>query len=142
MSFTTPMHVRSGPTLPLAAMVDILFLLLVFFLTIASLHEQDRLIEVSLPGPAGADSSTSRTPIIVTISADGGTYLGDEEYALQELQQRLATHAAQFPDERVDLRGDRACSHGDVMAVLRAVRSAGLRNVGIHLHSPSPDGSD
>lgn len=139
MSFTTPTHVRTGPTLPLAAMVDILFLLLVFFMTVASMHEQDRLIEVTLPGPAGEGTSTSHTPIIVTVSAEGRTYLGDQEYSLGELKQRLAAHAANFPDERVDLRGDLACTHGNIMAVLSAVRSAGLANVGLHMHPPTAD---
>ncbi len=132
MSFTAPVNSRSGPVLPLAAMVDILFLLLIFFMTAAAFRDQDRVIEVTLPGTQTNDEGPATTPIVVTVDAEGRTYLGDRAYGLDELRARLARRAQDYPEEWVDIRGDTACEHGKIINVLDTVRAAGLYNVRMH----------
>ena len=99
MSFTAPVNSRSGPVLPLAAMVDILFLLLIFFMTAAAFRDQDRVIEVVLPGTLTDDEGPGTTPIVVTVDAEGRTFLGDRAYGLEELRARLAQRAETYPDD-------------------------------------------
>jgi biopolymer transport protein ExbD len=132
MSFIAPTRQRSGPLLPMAAMVDILFLLLVFFMTISSMREQDRVIEVVLPGTQTDQPGAMVTPIIITVDAEGRTHIADQLYPLDVLGERLQQRAAEYPDEPVDIRGDANCTHGRIISVLDTVRAAGLRNVRIH----------
>ena len=132
MSFAASTRSRSSPVLPMAAMVDILFLLLVFFITASSLRDHDRVIEVTLPGTETDQPGPPTTPIIITIDAEGRTSIGGQTYPLAELREKLVRRAEQYPDEPVDLRGDARCDHGTIIAVLDTVRAAGLYNVRLH----------
>ena len=132
MSFTAPTRLRSAPILPLAAMVDILFLLLVFFMTAAAFRDQDRIIEVSLPGTASTLAPETVAPLIISVDAEGRTYIGDQAYDLEELEARLRKLASRHPDLPVGIRGDQQCPHGRIVRVLDAVRVAGLPNASIH----------
>lgn len=132
MSFTAPIRVRTAPTLPLAAMVDILFLLLVFFLTAAAFREQDRVIEVVLPGTETDLRVEPATPIVITVDAEGRTFIGDRSYTLDELTNKLAVRASQYPDEWIDIRGDAKATHGRIVRVLDMITATGLHNVRMH----------
>ncbi len=132
MSFAASARSRSGPVLPMAAMVDILFLLLVFFVTASSLRDHDRVIEVTLPGTETDLPGATSTPIIITVDAEGRTSIGGQVFALAELQQKLTRRAELYPDEPVDLRGDSRCDWGTIMSVFDTVRAAGMVNVRLH----------
>ena len=132
MSFTAPSRSRSSPILPLAAMVDIMFLLLVFFMTAAAFRDQDRIIEVSLPGTETDLAGAVAPPIIVTVDADGRTYIADIALELQELHKKLTELAKDYPDQWIDVRGDTKCEHGKIISVLDTIRGAGLQHVRMH----------
>lgn len=132
MSFAASTRPRSGPVVPMAAMVDILFLLLVFFVTASSLRDHDRVIEVTLPGTETDQSGSGSTPIIITVDAEGRTSIGGQVFTLAELRKKLSQRAEKYPDDPVDLRGDTRCDFGTMISVFDAVRAAGMRHVNIH----------
>lgn len=128
MSFSAPTRERVGPVLPLAGMVDILFLLLVFFMTVSAFREQDTQIEVALPGQESSAAVASPSQIVITITADNEIYMGERSYTLDDLRATLGELARQFPDESVLIRGDESSSHGLNVRVLDLARAAGLRH--------------
>ena len=131
MSFASESRERSKPELPLSAMVDILFLLLVFFMTVSVFRENERQIDVSLPATDSAESASSKTQIIITITSDGGIFIGDRAYNFESLRTTLTRLAEQFPDESVVIRGDKTSQFGLAVRVLDTAYSCGLRNVNI-----------
>ena len=54
MSFATQTRERSAPVLPLAGMVDVLFLLLIFFMTASVFRDAELAVEVALPDSQSA----------------------------------------------------------------------------------------
>ena len=132
MSFTAELHLRSRPVLPLAPMVDVLFLLLIFFMTAAVFREQELQIDIALPTAETAHpGDTLANQIIINLTADDGIYLGSRQMTLPILTQTLAELAEDFPDEAVVIRGDQASSFGLAVRVMDAAQKAGMSNVSV-----------
>lgn len=129
MSFSDSSRIRVTPALPLTSMVDILFLLLIFFLTASVFRDQDRQIDVALPATHSSTTGGSRTQIVITITADGQTYMGDRAYEPQALRQVLGELAKQYPDESVVIRADQNSLTGAAVRVMDIVYASGLRQV-------------
>ena len=89
MSFATPSRERTRPAVPLAAMIDVLFLLLIFFMTASVFREQDQLIDVDLPEAETATGVPSPTQITITIDPQDQIFIGEHRYTLSELRQTL-----------------------------------------------------
>lgn len=129
MSFAAPMRERSRPVLPLAAMVDILFLLLIFFMTVSVFREQDIYVEVSPPAVESGRPGTGGSAIIITVNGDGDVFIGDRRFDLPTLRTALNQLSQQFANEAVYIRGDESATHGRVMQVKDTVFEAGFANV-------------
>ena len=137
MSFTAPTRERSGPMLSLAGMVDIMFLLLVFFMTTSVFREKDQLIDVALPAAEAGTSAASATRIVITITADDEIYIGEKRYTVAALRRTLRQLAAQFPEESVVIRGDRGSRLQTAVSVMDIVYGAHLTNVALGTNQPS-----
>ena len=131
MSFSSESTGRSQPILPMAGMVYMLFLLLVFFMTVSVFREQDKQIDISLPGTQTATAAKSKTPIIVTVTEKGDVYIGDRQYQMTALQTIMIKLAQQFPNETVVVRGDKGAPFGLAVQVMDVARAAGLNNISI-----------
>lgn len=129
MSFAAPMRERSRPVLPLAAMVDILFLLLIFFMTVSVFREQDVYVEVAPPAIESGQPGTGGSAIIITVTGDGDIYIGDRRFTLPELRAALNDLSQQFANEPVYIRGDESATHGRVMQVKDTIFESGFTNV-------------
>ncbi len=131
MSFASESRDRARPVVPLAAMVDIMFLLLVVFMTASYYREQDQLIDVSLPATETDEPQAGKAPIIITVKADGSIYVGEGKYTLESLYATLSELAAQLDDESVVIRGDQTSDLGRTVQVLDICRKAGIRDVSL-----------
>ncbi len=126
MSFAAPTRDRTGPVLPLAGMVDILFLLLVFFITTSSLRAQEALIEIDppvtdAPGVGGAPG------LVITATAENELMLNGQIMEPAAIAQRLKELAPLYADPVVTYRGDTASDLGLFAAVRDMADDAGLR---------------
>lgn len=128
MSFTASNRERREPAVPLAGFIDILFLLLVFFMTASVFRQKEQQIDVSLPSANETTSAGDRTQIVITIKADGSLFMTGATYDLSGLREKLMELATQFPNEAVVIRGDRTASYGQVVQVLDAVKAAKLKH--------------
>ncbi len=140
MSFTADTRDRTRPLLPLAAMVDVLFLLLIFFMTASVFREAELRLDVELPTAETAEpGSSAATHILLSVREDGRVFLGERETPLSELKGRLAALAEQFPEETVIVRGDRDASYGLAVRVMDLAQQAGLRNVSLAAVRPAEE---
>ncbi|MFP4143954.1 MAG: ExbD/TolR family protein [Phycisphaeraceae bacterium] len=130
MSFASETRERARPVLPLASMLDILFLLLIFFMTASSFRDQELQVDVQLPAAESAQvGGAAVRQIVVTIQEDGSLYLGRSQVAsLAELQMKLAELAEVTPEDAVVIRGDQGSDLGLAVQVLDVARRAGFRD--------------
>jgi biopolymer transport protein ExbD len=114
----------------MAPMVDMVFLLLVFFMCVSSLAQAERAMPVELP-----DSTASKVPedladrATISILADGSFYLGAEPADDQALGDRLRRAMATNPKTRLHVRADGGVRFEVIRRVLRVCAEAGAYDV-------------
>lgn len=132
MSFATQTRERSAPVLPLAGMVDVLFLLLIFFMTASVFRDAELAVEVALPDSQSALSEVGPgTQVVITVDAEDRVFLGEREVPLSQLPGLLDDLATVVEKDSVVVRGDRGASYGVPFAVLDMVKLAGLGDVSL-----------
>ena len=138
MSFTSETRERSRPVLPLAGMVDILFLLLVFFVTASTLREQEAAIPLDLtPAKSAEAQAAAGTHTIISIKGDGRIHWsGGPAISLDALKTKLTQLVDISPKETIVIRGDKASNYGTFIRVLDLAKQAGVADVRVAAAKP------
>jgi biopolymer transport protein ExbD len=120
------------PSVNLTSMIDVVFLLIIFFMVATKFTERERDIDLQLPEVAIASALTSAPKQrVVTVKKTGQITLDGEEVSLPGLIQRLAAARSEYPNTSVVIRGDAACAFQDVAATLAACKDAKITELGI-----------
>ncbi len=118
-----------GMGIVLAPMIDIVFLLLIFFMVSTTFVMQPGL-QITLPR-AAAETEVEPDRWVVTITAEREIYLNKEGYTLDGLKKTFTRD----PRPMV-LRADRSVPHGLIVSVLDRARTAGIEVVDISTRPP------
>lgn len=118
--------------LNMTPMIDIVFLLLIFFMVTTTFMNEEQRIDVELPR-AESPGVAIEVPdaISLTIEEDGTVYFQGEAIAHDELLNLLRQTAQHDPETPVTIRGHRAARHEAVVGVMDACGLAGLANLAI-----------
>jgi biopolymer transport protein ExbD len=120
-----------SPELNLTSLIDVLFLLIIFFMVATKFDELERNIQVAVPQVSQADGANPPPrPMVVGVAADGRLELDGKAILLEELTARLAA-ARGNGDPSVIIRGDAQCPFQNIAAALAACREAGISELGI-----------
>ena len=129
MSFSRP-EIPQRRAMPLTSLIDLLFILLIFFVVTASFRQEERQVDVNLAATeSGVPGEPSKTQIVINVKADGAIMLGYRQLQPEELRATLRELVARYPAEHVIVRGDKAATYDRVLAVVDAARAAGVRNI-------------
>ena len=138
MGFASESRERTRPVLPLAGMVDVLFLLLIFFMTTSLYRERETQIPIDLPTAENAEPSTANvTKIVINFDGTGQVFLGHRPMTLEELGATLRELAQEFPDESVEIRGDQAGQYGLLIKLMDLSRDANLTDIRLSAARPA-----
>ncbi|MFH1266029.1 MAG: biopolymer transporter ExbD [Planctomycetota bacterium] len=125
-------HLDEQPTLNLTPMIDIVFLLIIFFMVGTKFSELERKIGLRVPEVSGAEALTAAPePRVVNVYRDGSITLDREPVTLEKLTHSLATARSQYADLGVLVRGDGGGQFQRVAEVLNACKQADVRELGI-----------
>lgn len=113
-------------------MIDVVFLLIIFFMVATKFSEMERDIELELPEVAAAQALTSAPKQrVVSVHDDGQLALDKEAVSLEELTQQLAVAHSEYPELSVVIRGDASCAFQHVAGALAACKEANITDLGI-----------
>ncbi|MBI4342673.1 MAG: biopolymer transporter ExbD [Candidatus Omnitrophica bacterium] len=122
------------PRVEMVPLIDMFFLLLVFFIFgVFSLTMQQGIL-VELPEAATA-AATRNEALTVSLDASGGLFLNHAPVSLAALPAQLAAARGRLKDPVVVINADRAVSHGAVVSVLDVVRQTGLQRVSFQVET-------
>lgn len=126
--------------LNLTPMIDVVFLLVIFFMTATQFAEVERAVELQLPevGADGSSVAAVEEPRIVGVSAEGVITLDDQPRTPEELTADLnAARAASTSPEgpQVLIHGDARCPFQQVAVALAACREARISDVGVSVEA-------
>jgi biopolymer transport protein ExbD len=125
-------HHDEIPALNLTSMIDVLFLLIIFFMVATKFDEFERNIDVVIPQvTAAGETSPPAQPLVETVFAEGRLELDGNAVSTDELTGRLAAARGQLGDPSVIIRGDAACPFQHVASALAACRQANISELGI-----------
>ncbi|MBW1914872.1 MAG: biopolymer transporter ExbD [Deltaproteobacteria bacterium] len=111
-------------------LIDIVFLLLVFFIYAMLSMAVHRGLPVSLPSSSQAEIDKSLT-LSVTINADGSIYLDDKKIELKTLANSLMSLAVGRDNSGVLLFADKNVSYQNLFQVMDQIRMAGITRVSL-----------
>jgi len=77
-------------------------------------------------------------PLTVSIDAEGVVFLQELKVELADLVPKLQAVAAERPDLRIFVRGDKSVAYGLVMQVMGTINAAGFGEVGLVTELPTP----
>ena len=125
----TPKYRSRAPQLALTSMLDVIFLLLCFFVTASVFSQWESEISIQLPAAKTADDP-DRLPgeIIANVNKEGEVTVNGTRLELADLTVRLERIARFYPGQAVIIRADRETSYGNLVKVVDACRSAGVWN--------------
>lgn len=118
------------PTINLTSLIDIVFLLLIFFMVSTRFIDETRL-SLTLPTASQAASAARDTPIEVIVDARNRYYVDGAAVSPKRLAVALRIHHAQYPDRSLVLRADGQASHQAVVRVLDVAAAQGFETVDI-----------
>jgi biopolymer transport protein ExbD len=122
----TPVH----PGIQLAPLVDVLLLLLIFFLMTWNAARSENELDVKVPKASTAKEKTAPIgDVVVNVKADGNVVVNRRTLAAAELQELLKNLAQLNPEQAVVIRGDEAGAYKNIINVLDICTSAGITNV-------------
>jgi biopolymer transport protein ExbD len=125
-------HLDEQPTLNLTPMIDIVFLLIIFFMVGTKFTELERKIGVRVPEVADHGALTAAPDRrVVNVHRDGRITLDREEVTLEQLTDQLASARSQYEDLGVIIRGDRDSNYQFAVSVFNACYRAGVRDLGM-----------
>jgi biopolymer transport protein ExbD len=114
----------------LAPMIDIVFLLLIFFIVTWQFTKSETELSVSVPtAQEGADPVRQMSEIVINILGDGTIRVEGSTVDLPQLLEKLATIAAAFENQPVRIRGDGAVEYQRIVEVIDTCQKAGIWNI-------------
>lgn len=130
-----PLKTSSSEELPsvnLTPMIDVVFLLIIFFMVGTQFAQKEQQIGLRLPGVGQLQAMVAPPDRReVAVSADGTITLDGQVFTADQLTSQLANMRAQYPDLRVVVRADGQAQHQYVAAVYGAVNRAGIADMSI-----------
>ena len=128
-----PSNVRSGELgFNMTPMIDVVFLLIIFFLVSSHLAKQEAQMELPLPVAESGEKQTESESRRLTLNVlqDGSMLLAGRPVSRNELQQRLATaKRTEGSEVEIRIRSDRNVAYRHVEPIMLSCARAGIWNV-------------
>ena len=123
---------EEGAVLNLTSMIDVVFLLIIFFMVSTTFMNMEKEMDLNLPEAAsGRTEEMEQDEIIINVMADGRMKVGDKFYDLNGLIERLKQVALSDPDTPVTIRGDRDTVFQNAVRAMDACGQANLHRISV-----------
>ena len=118
------------PEVQFTSLIDVVFLLLCFFITTSVFSQWEYEVDIVLP-TAQSGKMPDRLPgeVIINLTREGRIVLNQRQLNPPQLMDRLARLARYFPGQPVVLRADRQTPYADVLGVIDICRQADIWNI-------------
>lgn len=131
-----PAEVPEEAKFAMAPMIDMVFLLLVFFMCASHLTSQ-RVLPIEIPtATRGVVPRDRPDRWVVNILQDGSVYSGDRPVSVEQLKDLVVTRLRDEPQTRVYVRADAMTPHREIRRVMNAMASAGVDDFIFGVYNP------
>lgn len=121
-------HSIEDPSIDLTPVIDMVFLLLIFFLVATTFHQAEREMQIALPvAKAAGPLSTALRELVLNVDESGNIILNGQRVTTDTLRSRVGELVSANPAQKVTVRGDRRTAYANIVAVLDICKSAGIQ---------------
>ena len=114
----------------LAPMVDVVFLLLIFFISTMQLTQSERELNVLVPvAEEGADPQQSIGEIIINVRDNGEVVIDQVVMNRTQLFNKLKRLASVYKNQAIRIRGDEKVKYQKIVDVISICQKAGIPNI-------------
>ncbi|MEP6698508.1 MAG: biopolymer transporter ExbD [Verrucomicrobiota bacterium] len=118
------------PGIQLAPLVDVLLLLLIFFLMTWNAARNENELDVKVPKASAAKEKAAPIgDVVVNVKTDGNVVVNRRTLNSAELTEMLKNLVQLYPDQAVVIRGDETGAYKNVVGVLNICSEAGITNI-------------
>ncbi len=139
MNFRSKASSKGIAALEITPLVDVVFLLLIFFLLTATYVKNPNL-DISLPKASVDQVANHQKDFTIAIRADGELRYNNVVVTLERLEGILSSEYAQSEDAVVVVRADEGSRHGRVVEVMDLAKRIGFGKLAIAIKARTPSG--
>jgi biopolymer transport protein ExbD len=129
---------RRAPTIIIVSLVDILTILLIFFVVSTTFKKDQPEVNINLPESKTSTSKPAELEhVIVTVDAHDALQLDGKDIAVDDLQEAISN----LPPARkgtLVLKADEKASFGIIVKVMDALKLAGVKNLPAFTQTRAP----
>ncbi len=132
-----PGHQEESVEVNLTPLIDVVFLLLIFFM-VTTTFDRHAQLKVSLPESSAQATQQQAEPLVLSIDAKGNYFLNDRQIINQQLdtlkqalRKTIGTDIKDYSDISLVLRADANTPHQSVVRAMDAASQIGLTRLSI-----------
>jgi biopolymer transport protein ExbD len=132
MRIFEPSRAQRPPVIRVINLVDVLFILLIFFIATTTFRATSpTAVKLVLPEAKTAEEVGREKVdrLNIAVGSDETIYLDNKPVALSVLEKALRDAKASNPKMQVQFSADKTVSYGTVVAIVDAARSAGIPDI-------------
>jgi biopolymer transport protein ExbD len=129
--------------LQLAPLIDVLLLLLLFFIITMNLSQRETEMDISVPAAEEGKVNTDKQvgEIVVNVKKDGSIVVEGAKLTEEQLLAKLQLIASVHKDQAVIYRGDKGSTYEHTINIIDICRKAGIWNVSFATRPPEEEGA-
>ena len=124
---------KQGPKLNMTSLIDVVFLLLIFFMVTTTFEKQAKL-KIELPEATEKIQTNAKEQIVISISQKGGIYLNNNELLNSQYDSIANGLKGMLGDGEIPpvvIRADANAAHKHVVTVMDVLADLGFKSVSI-----------
>ena len=138
MKFRKPRHSERVLPVEITPMIDVVFLLIIFFMTTAQFARLTR-AEIDLPQERGEQEEAEEAGLVVNLTREGQVIINDTEVPLSEMMAMVREEMARSGSPaglKLLLRADREASAARLNEIIKQLQDAGVYNARVATEVP------
>jgi biopolymer transport protein ExbD len=122
---------RRAPSIIIVSLIDILAILLIFFIVTTTFRKNLPQLQINLPESKAAELAPAEKnePVVLSVKSADQISLDGKPVTLDLLAEALKTVRTEAPTRPIAMQADREAPFGVVVKVLDALKDAGIKNI-------------
>ena len=122
---------RRSPFINIVSLIDILAILLIFFIVTTNFRKPQPQLQINLPDSKSAETAAAaqKEPAVLRVKSDQEITLDEKPVTIENLTAALKKIRETQPSRGIAMQADREAPFGTVVKILDSLKAAGLRDV-------------
>ena len=118
---------RPVPTIPIVSLIDIMVILLIFFVATTTFEKDRTEVKITLPESKtlGGEAKAAEARVAISIDEEQHVFLDGKPVELEQLAAAITAMKESKPDMKLELQADTTAALGNLVKVWDALRQAG-----------------